>query len=82
MKKRRELRTIRKKIECLPAKLIENPALPDRDYGPHAILDPDLPLDQFKRKKEDFSQFVNKSTDEIKLIELGILYGNKREFFA
>lgn len=71
MKRRRELQKImRHKNKDLPPKSKKIHALPDKDYGPDAIPDPDLSTDQFERKKEDFLKSLKKTPEEIKLIEL------------
>ncbi|CAH1156021.1 unnamed protein product [Phaedon cochleariae] len=70
MKRRRELqKIIRRKNKDLPPKSMKKHALPDKDYGPDAVPDPDLPTDQFERKKEEFLNSLKKTPEEIKIIE-------------
>lgn len=71
MKRRRHLRkNIRQKNKSFSSKANKKPALPDSDYGPAALPDPDLPSDQFERKKAEFLNSIKKTPEEIKIIEL------------
>lgn len=70
MKRRRELQKLmRSKTNNPLLKSKKKHALPDNDYGPDAIPDPDLPADQFERKKKDFLNSLKKTPEEIKIVE-------------
>lgn len=48
----------------------KKPSLPDKDYGPEAIPEPDLPDDIFQEKKEIFLKSLEKSKEELATIEV------------
>lgn len=62
MKKRRGLqKLIKQKNKDLPKKCQKKYALPDKNYGPDAVPDPDLPIDQFEQRKDDFLNSLKKT---------------------